>query len=227
MSLVTFGQLDVQSTELTCPDYLFYMSDPSSISTLMDPIFDFDGTQLYFTDTNDLSKTGIYNLRAHARYDGTVAGSRTHYDHFATLDIQITVVDLCETSVLTIDPLIFPSGTELLYNIEDTASAVFFDNTMVIETETTAPCPVIIFSVVNSDTSTIDPDVFTFDEPTSTLTIQTDDLLKDGIVSMQLQAKYTGSKYTNFATQDFTVDLIDVCKAQAEVSSIGKPEIQD
>ena len=139
------------------------MSDPASISTPMDPIFDFDGTQLTFTDPNDLSKTGIYNVRAHARYDGTTAGSTTHYDHFATLDIQITVVDLCETSVLTIDPLIFPSGTELLYNIEDTASVVFFDNTLVIETETTAPCPVIIFSVVNSDTSTIDPDVFTFD----------------------------------------------------------------
>ena len=84
---MSFGQLDVQSSESTCPDYVFSMSDPASISTPMDPMFQFDGSQLSFIDPNDLSRAGTYTVRAHARYDGTAAGSTTHYDHYATLDL--------------------------------------------------------------------------------------------------------------------------------------------
>ena len=67
---------------------------------------------------------------------------------------------------------------------------IYFDNTFVTATEMIAPCPVIVFNVVNADITAIDPDVFDFDEPTATLTIHTDDLSKDGVVQMLLQAKY-------------------------------------
>ena len=89
-----------------------------------------------------------------------------------------------------------------------------------------APCPAIALDIINADTTAIDPDVFSFDPSTFAFSIQTDDLSKDGLVDLKIQAKYEGIKYTHIATHDFTVDLIDTCKAQAMLSSIIRPVIQ-
>ena len=42
-------------------------------------MFEFDGTQLDFIDPVDLTKASTYNMKAYARYDGTVGGDLTHY----------------------------------------------------------------------------------------------------------------------------------------------------
>lgn len=84
-------------------------------------MFQFDGTQLDFIDPGDLTKAGIYPMKAYARYDGTDGGDSTHYTQYATLDITVILVDMCEVGTLTILPSIFPDGSQIVYNIEDPA----------------------------------------------------------------------------------------------------------
>ena len=152
-----FDQSVVESTESYCPDFIFVVADPNDINTPTDPMFQFDGTQLEFIDPNDLVKSGFQRVRAYARYDGTIGGDTSHYDHYATIDLHITLVDKCEQGTLTIPTTIFPDGDKMSYEIGSGTYSINLNSLEVIETETIAPCPDIILS---TDADLIDPTIF-------------------------------------------------------------------
>ena len=56
------------------------------------------------------------------------------------------------------------------------------------ESETTAPCPGILLSVVNENGVAIDDQVFTFTVVSSLFEVSTNDLAKDGTVDLLLSA---------------------------------------
>ena len=71
--------MDVTSTEVGCPNFVFVIADPDDINVLIDAMFQFDGTVLDFIDPIDLTKADTYMMKAYARYDGTIGGDLTHY----------------------------------------------------------------------------------------------------------------------------------------------------
>ena len=68
-------------------------------------------------------------------------------------------------------------------------------------------CPAIEFTLEDQLGAAIDPAVFTFNA--GTLTTYSADFLKTGSYNLRLTANFIG--YTNTATLDFDIVLVDMC----------------
>ena len=60
-------------------------------------------------------------------------------------------------------------------------------------------CPEIEFDVKNADYSEIDPSIFSFNQVTNELSIETTNIGNVGTWTLKVLAKYAGAEYTNKA----------------------------
>ena len=85
-----------------------------------------------------MTKSGIYPLRLTAAFIG--------YTHTATLDFQVTLVDTCATTTLSVDPTIL-SSLAIVYTIGSAPHNEILDNFKVTPSPTPlTSCPKLNYS---------------------------------------------------------------------------------
>ena len=83
------------------------------------------------------------------------------------------------------------------------------DLSAITSTETSGNCPPFEVSILNSDGSSLDADIFAYSS--ETLTIESDELSSIDMHELKITAKYEGAQYTKVAELSFTVDIDDPC----------------
>ena len=116
----------------------------------------------------------------------------------------MTIVDLCEAAVLTIDPSIIPSPV-IDYSLRDFVMSVTFDETKI--SSSVADCPDYKFQFESQDGNLLNPDVFT--QIREILKIYTEDSEMVGDYPLRARVYFYSEfkTYTNSAQLDFTVKV--------------------
>ena len=160
--VIQYLQTDVTTSDLSaCPQFAFDVLNQDG--TPLDPsLFAFSSvdSKLTVTDPNDLAMADTYPLRVEARY----AGDASHYTIVATHAFSIVLIDKCIAGTLTISSSILTHGPSVTYNVLDPAYTLTLDPSQVAESETTAPCPSIVFSWENTDTTAVNAAIFSYDD---------------------------------------------------------------
>ena len=148
-------------------------------------------TQLTVYST-DATKAGVYDLTLKAVYDG--------FTNYGELDFQVILIDLCETTTLTIANSML-SSLAISYNVSSTATVETLDSVYVTSSPSIHSCPEVVFSFDDQNGDPLDGDVFTYDSSSQQFSIETSDSSKAASYDIRLRATYNG--YTNFGNLNF------------------------
>ena len=143
--------------------------------------------------TTDLAKANVYTLRLITNYIG--------YTNSAVLDFEVTLVDTCATTVLSIDSTML-SSLSIKYNIGDNSHVETLDDSKVTAFPSVIGCPDLEYTFRAQDNGPIDGTVFSYSGAlTKEFTTYSVDSVVADIYPLRLIVNFIG--YTNSAVLDF------------------------
>ena len=152
--------------------------------------------------STDLAKSATYPLRMITNFIG--------YTNIAILDFQVTLIDTCETTTLTIANSML-SSLDITYDIGHAQLTETLDDLKVTASSSATGCPALDYSFTYQSGGATDASIFTYDSgPPKKFRIHSTDLAKSAVYLLRLTVSFIG--YTNTATLDFQVTLIDTCE---------------
>lgn len=151
-----------------------------------------------------LANTGTYPLKISVTYDG-------HSAITATLSFNLEVVKSCLSVTNTLDANAWP---DYGYSVGDPILTKKWSDADLTSEATAARCGDWNYSLMNSDGSALDSDLFTLDLTAKNLRVFSRDILKAGVYNVEFKA-WQGVHTANGISKVFVVTIINSCPSES------------